>query len=115
MRLSDKLVGRILMMLACSSAAILLLITVFIFREGGPLLLHVGLGNFFSQEWHPTQGQYGIALMVVGSFVVTFGALVIGVPIGIACAIVLTEMTPPKLRQILKPAIEIQAGIPPVV
>jgi phosphate ABC transporter permease protein PstC len=114
-RLPDKVVERILMLLAFSSAAILLLITVFIFREGGPLLLRVGLSNFFSTAWHPTQGEYGITLMIVGSFVVTLGALVIGVPIGISCAIVLSEMTPPKLRQILKPAIEIQAGIPSVV
>jgi phosphate transport system permease protein len=115
MRVSDKVVERSLIMLASSSAAILLLITVFIFREGGPLLVRVGLGSFFSSAWSPTHGEYGILLMIVGSFVVTLGALVIGVPIAIACAIVLTEMSPPKLRQILKPTIEIMAGIPSVV
>lgn len=115
MRLPDKVVERTLFMLATSSVVILALITVFIFREGSPLLLSVGPGRFFSTEWHPTQGQYGIALMIVGTAVVTAGALLIGVPFGLACAIVLAEMAPARLRAYLKPTIEILAGIPSVV
>ncbi|MSP15783.1 MAG: phosphate ABC transporter permease subunit PstC [Myxococcales bacterium] len=114
-RLPEKVVERSLLLVAMSSVAILLLITVFIFREGGPLLVQVGLGNFFSGAWDPQHDQYGIALMVVGSFAVTSGALLIGVPFGIACAIVLAEMAPPRARSILKPAIEVLAGIPSVV
>lgn len=114
-RLPEKVVERSLLLVAMSSVAILLLITVFIFREGGPLLVQVGLGNFFSGAWDPQHDQYGIALMVVGSFAVTSGALLIGVPFGIACAIVLAEMAPPRARAILKPAIEVLAGIPSVV
>jgi phosphate transport system permease protein len=113
--LSDRLVERILLLLAFSSIGILLLITVFVFREGAPLIAKVGPSNFFSTDWHPTTGRYGILLMIVGSVVVTAGALMLGVPFGIACAIVLAEMTPPKLRGILKPTIEIMAGIPSVV
>jgi phosphate ABC transporter permease protein PstC len=101
-------------MLATSSVAILLLITVFIFREGGPLLIDAG-GAFFSRSWDPTHGHFGILLMIVGSFAVTAGALSIGVPLGIACAIVLAEMAPPRARAILKPTIEVLAGIPSVV
>ncbi len=115
LRLPDKLVERGLLFLALSSVAILTLITVFIFREGGPLIVKVGAGNFFSGSWHPTEGQFGIALMIVGSFAVTFGALLIGVPFGIACAIVLAEMAPARARAWLKPAIEVLAGIPSVV
>jgi phosphate transport system permease protein len=115
MRLPDKVVERGLLLIAMSSVAILALITIFIFREGGPLLIKVGLGNFLSTDWHPTAGSYGIALMIVGSTVVTAGALLIGVPFGIACAIVLAEMAPPRARAVLKPAIEILAGIPSVV
>src|SRR5438045_643797 len=113
--MQDQVARRILQLLAASSIAILALITVFIFREGTPVLLRVGLGNFGGTEWHPTSGQYGIALMIVGSFVVTAGALLIGVPFGVACAIVLAELAPPRARTILKPAIEILAGIPSVV
>jgi phosphate ABC transporter permease protein PstC len=115
MHLPDKLVERALMLLAFSSIAILASITFFILREGAPLIFEVGLANFFSTDWHPTGGSYGITLMIVGSAAVTAGALAFGVPLGIACAIVLGEMAPPRARQLLKPAIEILAGIPSVV
>jgi phosphate transport system permease protein len=115
MRVPDKVVERGLMMLAFSSIGILALITTFIFREGGPLILDIGLGHFFGTEWRPGEKQYGISLMIVGSAVVTLGALVIGVPLGIACAVVLTEMAPHRVKTALKPAIEILAGIPSVV
>jgi phosphate transport system permease protein len=115
MRLPDKVVERALLLLALSSAAVLASITFFVFREGGPLIMKVGLGNFLSTDWQPTSGHYGIALMLVGSAAVTAGALAFGVPLGIACAIVLAEMAPPRARRILKPAMEILAGIPSVV
>jgi phosphate transport system permease protein len=115
MRLPDKVVERALMVLAFSSITILALITLFIFREGAPLMARVGLENFFSTEWRPGQGRFGIDLMIVGSAVVTFGALALGVPFGLACAIVLAEMAPRRARLLLKPVIEILAGIPSVV
>jgi phosphate transport system permease protein len=114
-RLPDRVVERGLLMLAMSSLAILAIITIFIFREGAPLILKVGPANFFGTEWNPIAGKFGIALLVVGSLVVTAGALLIGVPLGLACAIVLAEMAPPRVRALLKPAIEILAGIPSVV
>src|SRR5512143_1342766 len=67
LRVPDKIVERGLLLLALSSVAILASITFFIFREGAPLVYKVGLGNFFSTDWHPTAGRYGIALMIVGS------------------------------------------------
>ena len=115
MRLADKSVERMLRLLAFSSIAALALITVFIVREGAPLIHKVGLGNFLSGDWHPTAGRYGIAYMIVGSAFVTLGALALGVPLGIACAIVLGEMAPRRVRMVLKPSIEILAGIPSVV
>jgi len=115
MRLPDKVVEKALLMLAFSSIAILLLITLFIFREGAPLLAKVGPGNFFSTEWRPGEGQFGIALMIVGTAAVTLGALLLGVPFGLACAIVLAELAPDRMRLVLKPAIELLAGIPSVV
>ena len=115
MRSADKIVERGLLLLALSSLAILLSITFFILREGAPLIYKVGLANFFSTDWHPTGERYGISLMIVGSAAVTAGALLLGVPLGVACAVVLGEMAPPRARQILKPAIEILAGIPSVV
>jgi phosphate transport system permease protein len=115
MRVPDKLVERVLLLLALSSVAILVSITFFILKEGAPLIYRVGFANFFSSDWHPTGGQYGITLMIIGSAVVTAGALALGVPLGVACAIVLGEMASLRVRQFLKPAIETLAGIPSVV
>ncbi len=115
MRVPDRVIERGLLLLAFSSVAILALITIFIFREGGPLIWKVGPANFFSTEWRPTEGKFGIALMVVGSGVITVGALAIAIPFGLGCAIVLAEMAPPRARAVLKPVIEILAGIPSVV
>jgi phosphate ABC transporter permease protein PstC len=115
MRVADRFVERGLRLVAFTSVAVLASITFFILREGAPLIYKVGLGNFLSTDWHPTGGRYGISLMIVGSAAVTAGALALGVPLGIACAVVLAEMAPPRARQVLKPTIEILAGIPSVV
>ena len=115
MRRFDAWVERALQALAFSSVAALLSITFFIFKEGVPFVYRIGLENFFSGDWHPTAGLYGIRYMVVGSALVTAGALVFGVPLGVGCAVVLGEMASPAWRAVLKPTIEILAGIPSVV
>jgi phosphate transport system permease protein len=115
LRLPDKIVERGLLLLALSSLAVLVSITLFIVREGAPFLWKVGLGNFLGTDWHPTAGRYGIALMIVGSAAITAGALVFGVPLGLGCAVVLAEMAPARARRFLRPAIEILAGVPSVV
>ena len=115
MRVADKLVEHGLRLLALSSVATLLSIAFFIVREGAPLLYGAGLANFLSTDWRPLAQHYGIGAMMVGSALVTGGALLVGVPLGIACALVLGEMAPQRARLVLKPTIEILAGIPSVV
>lgn len=115
MRAGDRYVERALQLLAFSSLAALVTITCFIFKEGAPFIFRVGLDNFLSGDWHPTAHRYGIRYMVVGSAAVTGGALLLGVPLGIACAIVLGEMCSVRLRGLLKPVVEILAAIPSVV
>ncbi|HEY9073306.1 MAG TPA: phosphate ABC transporter permease subunit PstC, partial [Desulfobaccales bacterium] len=68
-----------------------------------------------SSHWAPTKGHFGILAMIVSSLLVTIGAMVIGVPLGLSCAIVLAEFSPNRLKLILKPAFELLAGIPSVV
>jgi phosphate transport system permease protein len=114
-RVADKLVEHGLRLLALSSVATLLAIAFFIVREGAPLIYHAGLQNFFSTDWRPLAQRYGIGAMIAGSLFVTGGALCIGVPLGVACALVLGEMAPRSARLLLKPTIEILAGIPSVV
>lgn len=112
----DWLVARVLQALATSSIGLLGLLTVFIFREGWPLLHRVGIAHLLlGTEWHPREGSFGLLPMLAGSAAVTAGALLLGVPLGLCCAITLAELAPPLLRTVLKPAIELLAGIPSVV
>jgi phosphate ABC transporter permease protein PstC len=112
----EKLIEKILMMLAFSAIGSLFLITIFIFNEGLPIIIRTGVGNFiFGAHWAPTKGHYGILAMILSSVYVTIGAMIFGVPLALACAIVLAEFAPPRLTRFLKPTIELLAGIPSVV
>jgi phosphate ABC transporter permease protein PstC len=112
----EKFIERVLLLLALSSIASLVLITFFIFWEGFPLILHTGLKNFIaSAHWAPTKGHFGILAMIISSVLVTLGAMVLGVPLGLSCAIVLAEFSPQPLKLVLKPTLELLAGIPSVV
>ena len=111
-----KFVERVLFLLALSSISSLVIITIFIFEEGLPLIMHTGFKDFiFSTHWAPTKGFFGIGAMIVSSLLVTLGAMVLGVPLGLACAIVLAEFCSERVRRLLKPTLELLAGIPSVV
>ena len=112
----EKLIEKVLMLLAFSAIGSLLLITIFIFNEGLPIIIKTGVGNFiFGAHWAPTKGHFGILAMILSSIYVTVGAMIFGVPLALACAIVLAEFAPPRLTRFLKPTIELLAGIPSVV
>jgi phosphate transport system permease protein len=114
--MKEKIIEKILMILAFSAIGLLLLITVFIFREGFPVIMKAGLRDFlFSAKWAPTKGHFGILSMIISSLAVTFNAILLGVPLALACAITLAEFTPPRWVVVLKPTIELLAGIPSVV
>ena len=111
-----NLSGNIFLALALSALSALLLITIFILVKSAPFIAKVGFFKFiFGMEWSPTNNKYGIFPMIAGSVSVTLGAVVIGVPIGICCAIFLAEFAPAKLRNIFRPVIQLLAGIPSVV
>ena len=112
----DKIIGAILLLVALSAISGLGLITVFIFREGVPIILRLGARQFFlSTDWEPSLGKFGILSMIGGSLAVTVGAAAIGVVFSLGLAIVLTQFSPPGLSAALKPLIELLAGIPSVV
>jgi phosphate transport system permease protein len=113
---SDRVIRSVLFFVALSAIAALAVITLFIFRAGVPLIIEVGPLHFlFGHTWSPSQGQFGIWPMLVGSVWVTLGALVIGVPLGLAVAIFVTEFAPPFAATILRPAVQLLAGIPSVI
>ncbi|MCX5817064.1 MAG: phosphate ABC transporter permease subunit PstC [Proteobacteria bacterium] len=106
----------ILTIFAFSSLLFLFLIFSFILFEGLPLFLKVGLKKIIlGFKWAPTKGSFGIFPMIISSFFVTFGALIIGAPLGLSCAIYLSEYSSKKMKMFLKPALELLAGIPSVV
>ena len=111
--------GSIFFSLACFSVLAVLFIFVFIIAESIPFIQKFGLSELlFSSQWTPTaegsSAGYGGLTMIVGSLYVTVGALVLAVPIGILTAIFLSDIMPFKLRQIVKPIIELLAAIPSV-
>ena len=112
----EKIAKTMLMATAFSAVASLLLIAVFIFKEGLPFMCKVGLRDFlFASNWDPQAGKFGIYPMIVASLWVTFGAMLIGAPLGVAGAIFLNEFVPKSVMRIIKPTIELLAGIPSVV
>ena len=114
--LKEKISERVFLLIALSALSALALITVFIFIEGVPIIAKVGVVNFvFGMKWAPSQGAFGIFPMIIGSVSVTLGAAVLGVPVALCCSIFLTEFAPATLRNLVRPAIQLLAGIPSVV
>ncbi|MDR0321334.1 MAG: phosphate ABC transporter permease subunit PstC [Treponema sp.] len=115
-KFKEKLSGRVFLALALSSISALALITVFIIIKGAPIIAEVGVIKFiFGMEWAPGRGEFGIFPMVIGSLTVTVGAAILGVPVGICCAVFLAEFAPSVMSNIFRPAIQLLAGIPSVV
>ncbi|MGN0153023.1 MAG: phosphate ABC transporter permease subunit PstC [Lachnospiraceae bacterium] len=101
---------------ACVSILAVALICVFIFANGVPAIIEITPGKFLGgTSWKPLEGLYGILPMIVGSIYVTAGGVLFGVPIGILCAIFMARFCPVKLYNVIKPAIELLAGIPSIV
>jgi len=113
--MKEKAIHVMLTVLALTAITALAVITAFIFKEGVPVIVKVGIKDFIlSSEWRPLEGQFGIFPMIVGSLAVTAGAVVISFSFGLACAVVLTQFCPPRLVAVIKPSIELLAGIPSV-
>jgi phosphate transport system permease protein len=113
---TDRAAKYTVLVCAASSILVLAAIAFFIFAKGLPTFRTVNVFDFlFGSVWRPTSGQYGILAMIIGSTLVTIGALVIAVPLGIATAILLAEIAPGRVRLFLRPAVELLVGIPSVV
>ncbi|MEG1993595.1 MAG: phosphate ABC transporter permease subunit PstC [Oscillospiraceae bacterium] len=101
---------------ACISVIAVFLICIFLFANGLPAINEIGFKEFiFGTKWKPTSNLYGIFPMIIGSIYATAGAIIIGVPIGILTSIFMAHFCGERLYKILKPAINLLAGIPSVV
>lgn len=104
--------------LLAASVAILTIFLIFVFMavKGVPLFFKVPLTGFlFGTDWSPTKGHFGAFPLIVGSFLVTLGAVAIGGPLGIAVAIFLSEIASSRVANFIRPTVELLAGIPSVI
>ncbi len=114
-RSSEIVIETLILLAGVSTIIIVALIFIFLLLEGLPTFLDIPLRELLGQRWYPTEEQFGLLPLFVGSFLVTIGAVIIAVPLGLMAAIYLGEIAPPWLREILKPLIEVLAGIPSIV
>lgn len=114
-KLKEQMMQIVFLISACISILAVALICIFIFINGIPVA-EVGVFRFLSgSQWKPSNDIYGIFPMILGSLYVTAGAIIIGVPVGILTAVFMARFCPKKLYRIIKPAVDLLAGIPSVV
>lgn len=114
-RWSERLLEGIIHIAGVSTILIVGLIFLFLLREGIPTFLDIPLRKLFGTRWYPIEEIFGLLPLLVGSFIVTAGAVLIAVPLGLTTAIYLGEIAPTWQRELLKPLIEMLAGIPSIV
>ena len=114
-RRSEFIVEALIRVLGFSSIGFVTLIFLFLLREGLPVFFEVSPGNLLGTRWYPTFDLFGTLPLVLGSVLVTVVAIVIALPLGVATAVFVREVAPNWAREVLKPMIEVLAGIPSVV
>lgn len=116
MKVKEKVVEAVFLLTAIVSIVAVALICGFLFANGIPAMKKIGFAEFLTGTiWRPGNGKYGIFPMILGSIYVTGGALIIGVPVGILTSIFMARFCPAKLYRILKPIVDLLAGIPSIV
>ena len=115
-KIREKAMHAVFLFSACVAIFGVLMICIFLFAEGIPALREIGVFKFvFGKVWNPSADEYGVLPMILGSIYVTAGALVLGVPVGILTSVYLAMLCPVKLYRIIRPLIDILAGVPSVI
>ncbi len=117
-RLSEFLIEKLLLLNGLLAFAVLGGIFVLLVAEALPAASELGARAFWGTDWNPTaygEPSYGILSMVVGTLMVSLGALLVAVPLGVLCAAYIAEAASPLVREVVKPTVEVLAGIPSVV
>lgn len=116
MKVKEKVMEYVFLLCACVSILAVALICIFLFANGLPAMKEIGVFDFLlGKRWKPGNDIYGIFPMILGSIYVTAGAIIVGVPIGLLTAVYLAKFCPAGLYKIIKPGIDLLAGIPSVV
>jgi len=113
--LFEFLIERAIQVAGISAIVLVALIFLFLIKEGTPAFFEISLTSLFSARWYPIEDYFGLLPLIMGSLIVTIGAAVIALPLGLATAIFIAEIVPSWAREILKPFVEVLAGIPSVV
>ena len=112
----EKIMSGVFLLAACTSIIAVIIICLFLFANGIPAIKEIGIFKFITGTvWRPSNDIYGILPMILGSIYVTAGAILIGVPIGIFTAAFMAYFCPKKIYRVLKPAVNLLAGIPSVI
>lgn len=117
-KFTEQAMHGVFLITALTSIAAVLLICYFLFTSGIPAISEIGVFKFlFGLKWKPTAAdpQFGIFPMIIGSLYVTAGAIVIGVPLGLLTAVFMSKFCPKRIYPILKPTVDLLAGIPSIV
>lgn len=115
-KIKENAMKYVFLLTACISIISVLLICIFLFGTGLPAMREIGFLKFlFGNEWRPSDNIYGIFPMIISSIYVTVGAGLVGVPIGLLCAMFMSHFCPEKIYKILKPIVNLLAGIPSIV
>jgi phosphate transport system permease protein len=113
--LSELIIENLIRIAGVSAIIIVTLIFLFLLREGSAAFLDIPLRQLFGRRWYPIEEQFGLWPLMVGSFWVTVVAVAIAVPLGLTTAVYLGEFAPSWQREVLKPFVEVLAGIPSIV
>ena len=115
-RYREQVIESVFFISAITSVVIMALIFYFLIHESLPAFVNIGMVNLlFGQKWHSAGDIFGMSPIIVGSVMVAFMALIINITVGVPLAIYLAELAGPRSRTILKPAIELLAGVPSIV
>lgn len=117
-KLKEGIIEKLILICGLASIFFVVLIFLFLLKEGLSVFKTVNPFNFLSgKNWYPISEppQLGILPLILGSFLVTIGASIISIPIGVACAIYIAEIAPGNIKEVLKSGIELLAAIPSVV
>jgi phosphate transport system permease protein len=113
--ISERIITRLIQISGYLSVLYVGLICLFLLKEGLPALWKVDLNSLMGLRWYPIENYFGLWPLLFGSVLVTLGAAVFAIPLGIGTAVYISEIAPAWAKEILKPLVEILAGLPSVV
>jgi phosphate transport system permease protein len=115
LRWTEFSIEAVIRVLGFSTIGFVLLIFLFLLKEGMPIFFEVPPGNLFGTRWYPNFDLFGTLPLLLGSVAVTMTSILIALPLGVASAVFIREIAPGWVREVLKPMVETLAGIPSVV